>query len=45
MPQDCAVNCDHLQTVSKMKIGTLITSMPSSKMVELERAIRFALDI
>ena len=45
MPQDCAVNCDHLQTVSKMKIGSLITSLPLSKMVEVGRAIRFALDI
>jgi mRNA interferase MazF len=45
MPQDCAVNCDHLQTVSKMKIGSLITFLPPSKMVEVGRAIRFALDI
>ena len=22
MPRDCAVNCDHLQTVSKEKIGS-----------------------
>ena len=45
MPQDCAVNCDHLQTVSKAKIGPLITSLPPSKLVEIGRAIRFALDI
>ncbi|MGM0788333.1 MAG: type II toxin-antitoxin system PemK/MazF family toxin [Thermodesulfobacteriota bacterium] len=45
MPGDCAVNCDHLQTVSKGKIGSLITSMPSSKMADIGHAIRFALDI
>lgn len=45
MPRDCAVNCDHLQTVSKGKIGSLITSLPSVKMVDVGRAIRFALDI
>ena len=45
MPRDCAVNCDHLQTVSKGKIGSLITSLPTEKMVEVGRAIRFALDI
>ena len=45
MPGDCAVNCDHLQTVSKAKIGPLITSLPPSKMIDVGRAIRFALDI
>ena len=45
MPHDCAVNCDHLQTVSKGKIGALITCLPLPKMVEVGRAIRFALDI
>jgi len=42
---NCAVNCDHLQTVSKAKIGSLITSLPRAKMLEVARAIRFALDI
>jgi mRNA interferase MazF len=45
MPDDCAVNCDHLQTVSKGKIGALITTLPPAKLVEVGRAIRFALDI
>lgn len=45
MPRDCAVNCDHLQTVSKNKIGPLITSLPDAKMADVGRAIRFALDI
>lgn len=45
MPMDCAINCDHLQTVSKGKIGSLITSLKPSKMVDVGQAIRFALDI
>ena len=45
MPKDCAVNCDHLQTVLKGKIGPLITPLPRTKMLEVGRAIRFALDI
>lgn len=45
MPRDCAVNCDHLQTVSKRKIGGLITTLPPTKMADVGRAIRFALDI
>ena len=45
MPRNCAVNCDHLQTVSKGKIGSLITSLPPARMADVGRAIRFALDI
>ena len=45
IPKDCAINCDHLQTVSKGKIGALITSLSRTKMLEVGRAIRFALDI
>ena len=45
MPLDCAVNCDHLQTVSKGKIGSLITSLPPVNMTDVGRAIRFALDL
>jgi mRNA interferase MazF len=45
MPRDCAVNCDHLQTVPKGKIGSLLTSLPPAKMNDVGHAIRFALDI
>ncbi len=45
MPRDCAVNCDHLQTVSRGKIGPLIITLPPAKMADVSRAIRFALDI
>lgn len=43
MPRDCAINCDHLQTVSKGKIGPLITTLPPTKMARVGHAIRFAL--
>ncbi len=45
MPRDCAVNCDHIQTVSKGKIGSLIAALPHSKMVDVSNSIRFALDL
>ena len=45
MLRDCAVNCDHLQTVPKGKIGPLITSLLPTKMVDVGQAIRFALDV
>jgi mRNA interferase MazF len=43
MPEDCAVNLDHIQTVSKGKIGTLMTTLSSKKMAELQSALLFAL--
>ncbi len=45
MPKDCAVNCDHLQTVSKAKIGSLIIKLPPQKMNEVNNAICFSLDL
>jgi len=42
---DCAVNCDHLQTVARKKIGSLIAALPPGRMHEVSRAVRFALDI
>ena len=45
MPRDCAVNCDHLQTVSKGRIGSLISILSPLKMAGVGQAIRFALDI
>jgi len=45
MLRDCAINFDHLQTVSKEKIGSLITSLTLAKMAAVGRAIRFAIDI
>jgi mRNA interferase MazF len=43
MVKDCAVNLDHIQTVSKEKIGSLITTLSSTKISELRSALLFAL--
>jgi mRNA interferase MazF len=45
MATDCAVNCDHIQTVSKAKVGSVITRLSSSKMAQVAGAIRFAIDL
>ena len=45
MKNDCAVNCDHIQTVSKGKIGALITSLSKKRMAQVGKAIEFALDL
>jgi mRNA interferase MazF len=45
MPRDCAVNCDHIQTVSKGKIGSRITTLTSEKMEQVREAILFALNL
>ena len=43
LPQDCAVNLDHVQTVSRSKVGPLITTLPSARMDEVRTALLFAL--
>lgn len=43
MPRDCAVNLDHLQTVSKGKIGSLITTLSTGKMQQMRSSLLFAL--
>jgi mRNA interferase MazF len=45
MPIDCAVNCDHIQTVSKNKIGPLIAKLSTDKIEELKKAVCFALSL
>jgi len=43
MLQDCAVNLDHIQTVSNGKIGSLITTLSPRKILELRSSLLFAL--
>jgi mRNA interferase MazF len=43
MPRDCAINLDHIQTVSKDKLGGVITVLPASRMDEIRSALLFAL--
>ena len=45
LPRDCAVNCDHLQTVAKEKLGATISTLSSEKMRSVGSAVRFALDL
>jgi len=43
LPEDCAVNLDRVQTVTKSKLGALITTLDRSKMESVRRALMFAL--
>lgn len=45
MPRDCAINCDHIQTVSKAKIGSLIATLSEQKLGDVREAITFALNL
>lgn len=41
----CAINTDNLQTVSKAKIGGLLTVLSFDKMAAVEQALCFALGV
>ena len=41
----CAVNLDHIQTVSKSRIGAFITKLSFSKIESIITALSFALEI
>jgi mRNA interferase MazF len=43
MPETCAVNLDHLQTVPRAKLGALITTLKPEKLEEVRAALLFAL--
>jgi mRNA interferase MazF len=43
MPRDCAINLDHIQTVSRGRIGPLITTLKPERLVRLRGALLFAL--
>jgi len=43
MPRDCAVNLDHVQTVSRGKLGSVITALGVKRMSEVRSALVFAL--
>ena len=45
MPKECAINFDHIQTVSKEKIGSRITMISGEKWQEVRQAILFAFDL
>ncbi len=43
LQRECAINLDHVQTVSKGKVGSLITTLSSNKMADIRKALLFAL--
>ena len=43
LPQDCAVNLDHIQTVSTGRVGAMITRLSSEHMTRVRVALLFAL--
>ena len=43
MPQVCAINLDHVQTVSKNRLGGIIATLPASRLGEVRDALLFAL--
>lgn len=45
LPRECAVNCDHLQTVPRGRLGATISSLSEEKMGRIAAAVRFALDL
>ena len=45
MKKKCAINCDHIQTVTQHKIGSTITTLSQDKIRQLGKAIWFALDL
>jgi mRNA interferase MazF len=45
VPRPCAVNLDHVQTVSRGRIGARITRLSPDRMRDVTRALRFALDL
>lgn len=45
MPQECAVNFDHLQTISKARLGRLITALSAEKLRQIGPAVCFALGL
>jgi mRNA interferase MazF len=45
MRRACAVNCDHIQTVAKGKIGSRVTTLSDDKMNRVAKAVGFSLNL
>jgi mRNA interferase MazF len=43
MPRDCAINLDHVQTVSRGRLGGVVTTLGAKRMSEVRSALLFAL--
>ncbi len=45
MTKNCAINFDHIQTVSKGRIGSLISTLSPDRLEQVSEAIQFALNL
>jgi mRNA interferase MazF len=45
MLNDCVINCDHIQTVSQSRVGALIATLSKEKLIEIQHAVSFALNL
>lgn len=43
MPAECVINCDHVQTIPKHKLGDRLIELSPPKLNEVEHALLFAL--
>jgi len=43
--KECAINCDHLQTIAKGRIGSLLSRLSTARMREVRDAVTFALSL
>jgi len=43
LPRDCAVNLDHMQTVSTGRVGAVITRLSAEHMTRVRAALLFSL--
>lgn len=43
VPEPCAINLDHVQTVSRDRLGGLVATLPAARMAEVRDALLFAL--
>ena len=45
MAKDCVVNCDVLLTVPKNRFLNQVTTLSASRMADVERSLKFALEL
>ena len=43
VPRECAINLDHVQTVPRARVGSLITTLTTDRMTAVGAALGFAL--
>ncbi len=43
LPEPCAVNLDHVQTVARGRLGNLVTTLTGRRMGQIREALLFAL--